>query len=60
MAGGVVKALQMYLDALAAESMAQLVNAWNSMSVVERGLVSLCYGGIGPNQFGFRAEVGRG
>jgi hypothetical protein len=49
-----------YFDALANESAAQLFWAWNAMTHVERGMVSLCFGGIGVKQFGFRAEVGRG
>jgi hypothetical protein len=48
-----------YFEALANENASQVFWAWNRMTHVERGMVSLCFGGIGEKQFGFRAEVGR-
>ena len=48
-----------YFHALAAEDMPSVALAWFGMSEQQRGLVALCYGGIGREQFGFRAEAGR-
>jgi hypothetical protein len=48
-----------YFEALANDSAEQVFLAWVAMPRAERGMVSLCFGGIGEKQFGFRAEVGR-
>lgn len=52
--------MRAYFDALAVDSSKGLVEAWFAMTDHDKLLVVLCWGGIGREQFGFRAEVGRG